>query len=125
MGSKQIYSPSSFDKCGDEFCRSFDREGDMDINEQSMTNHLLNTSQSPLPCGSTESGRQFGDTRELKREDSLNGLYVRYYCFNYYNAICGGSTMPGRCNEPLKMEDLATTAHTSFVGFTYIYETGN
>ena len=33
--------------------------------------------------------------------------------------------MLGRCNEPLKMEDLATTANTSFVGFIYIYETGN
>ena len=125
MDSKQIYSPSSFDKYRVEFCRSLDREGNMDINEQSMTIHHLNTSQSLLPCGSAESERQLGDRREMQREDSLNGLYVRYYCFNYDNAFCGGSTMLGRCNEPLKMEDLATYPHAPFVGLIYIFETGN
>ena len=125
IGSKQIYSQSSSDKYSDEFCCSYDRGGNMDIIQRSMTIHLPNSSQSDLPYGSAESEWKCGDTRMLQREDSLNGLYVRYRCFNYNNAICECSSRPKGYKEPRKSEDPATYIHSSFVGLIYFYESGN
>ena len=125
MDCKQIYSASSSGRYGDEFCCSFGREGDVYINELSMTIHLLDTRQLVLACGSAESERQCGDTKLLQREDSLNGLYVRYYCFNYDNAICGRNPSLGGYKEPLKMEDSTTYLQASLVALISINESGN